>query len=156
VDSPGSPHRLQKVCPEGPRRRSRKPTQEFWGDSTCTKRCVCNAEYRKAVCQWASCRAEEECRVEDGIRGCYPKSHATCAAVGATHYESFDGGKFIFQGTCMYQLAGLCEKSRGLVDFQVLVQNGRQDAERLSSIALVMVKVYEWTLRVLPRSREPR
>ncbi|XP_074710555.1 IgGFc-binding protein [Strix uralensis] len=116
--------------------------EEFWGDSTCTKRCVCDAEYRKAVCQWASCRAEEECRVEDGIRGCYPKSHATCAAVGATHYESFDGGKFIFQGTCMYQLAGLCEKSRGLVDFQVLVQNGRQDAERLSSIALVMVKVY--------------
>uniref|UniRef100_A0A8C8EBB2 VWFD domain-containing protein n=1 Tax=Otus sunia TaxID=257818 RepID=A0A8C8EBB2_9STRI len=116
--------------------------EEFWGDNTCTKRCVCDGEYGKAVCQWATCRAEEECRVEEGIRGCYPKSHATCAAVGATHYQSFDGGKFIFQGTCLYQLAGLCEKNRGLVDFQVLVQNGRQDDERLSSIALVMVKVY--------------
>ncbi|NWQ93779.1 FCGBP protein, partial [Burhinus bistriatus] len=116
--------------------------EEFWGDSTCTKRCVCDAESRKAVCRWASCRTGEECRVEDGIRDCYPKSYGTCAAVGATHYESFDGGRFIFQGSCIYQFTGLCEKSQGLVDFQVLVQNGHQDDKPLSSIALVEVKVY--------------
>lgn len=116
--------------------------EEFWGDSTCTKRCVCDEESRRALCQRASCRAEEECRVEEGIQDCYPKSYGTCAAVGATHYESFDGRRFIFQGTCIYQMAGLCEKSRGLVDFQVLVQNGHQDERPLSSIALVMVKVY--------------
>ncbi|KAF1522257.1 IgGFc-binding protein, partial [Eudyptes sclateri] len=116
--------------------------EEFWGDSTCTKRCVCDAKSRSAICHLASCRAGEECRVEDGIQDCYPKSYGTCAAVGATHYESFDGGKFIFQGTCMYQFTGLCKKSQGLVDFQVLVQNGHQDEKSLSSIALVMVKVY--------------
>ncbi|XP_042653118.1 IgGFc-binding protein-like [Tyto alba] len=116
--------------------------EEFWGDSTCTKRCVCDEDHQRAICQWTSCHAGEECRVEDGIQGCYPKAYGTCAAVGATHYESFDGGKFIFQGTCMYQLAGLCKKRKDLVDFQVLVQNGRHDNERLSSIALVMVKVY--------------
>ncbi|NXY78981.1 FCGBP protein, partial [Glareola pratincola] len=116
--------------------------EEFWGDSTCTKRCVCDAESRRAVCRRASCRAEEECRVEEGIQDCYPKSYGTCAAVGTTHYESFDGGRFIFQGTCIYQMAGLCEKSRGLVDFQVLVQNGHQDDRPLAPIALVMVKVY--------------
>ncbi|NXV53498.1 FCGBP protein, partial [Uria aalge] len=116
--------------------------EEFWGDGTCTKRCVCDAESRRAVCRRASCQAGEECRVEEGIQDCYPKSYGTCAAVGATHYESFDGGRFVFQGTCIYQMAGLCEKSRGLVDFQVLVQNGHQDERPLSSIALVMVKVY--------------
>ncbi|KAF1482670.1 IgGFc-binding protein, partial [Eudyptula minor novaehollandiae] len=116
--------------------------EEFWGDSTCTKRCVCDAKSRSAICHLASCRAGEECRVEDGIQDCYPKSYGTCAAVGATHYESFDGGKFIFQGTCMYQFTGLCRKSQGLVDFQVLVQNGHQDDKSLSSIALVTVKVY--------------
>ncbi|NWI26158.1 FCGBP protein, partial [Sula dactylatra] len=116
--------------------------EEFWGDSTCTKRCVCDETSGKAICQWASCRAGEECRVEDGIQDCYPKSYGTCTAVGATHYESFDGRKFIFQGTCMYQFAGLCKQSQDLVDFQVLVQNGHQDATLLSSIALVMVKVY--------------
>ncbi|NXR05248.1 FCGBP protein, partial [Sagittarius serpentarius] len=116
--------------------------EEFWGDSTCTKRCVCDAKYRRAVCQSASCRAGEECRVEDGIQDCYPKSYGTCTAFSATHYESFDGRKFVFQGTCMYQFTGLCEKRQGLADFQVLVQNGRQDDKSLSSIALVMVKVY--------------
>ncbi|NWY54385.1 FCGBP protein, partial [Chionis minor] len=116
--------------------------EEFWGDSACTKRCVCDGESRRAVCRWAGCRAEEECRVEEGIQGCYPKSYGTCAAVGATHYESFDGARFIFQGSCVYQLAGLCDKSQGLVDFQVLVQNGHRDAKLLSSIALVVVKVY--------------
>lgn len=120
--------------------------EEFWGDSTCTKRCVCDAESRRAVCRSAGCRAEEECRVEDGVQGCYPKRYGTCAATGATHYESFDGGKFIFQGTCMYQFAGLCQKNQGLVDFQVLVQNGRQDKELLASVALVMVKVYGKTI----------
>ncbi|XP_075346839.1 IgGFc-binding protein [Mycteria americana] len=116
--------------------------EEFWGDSTCTKRCVCDTRSWRTVCRRASCGAEEECRVEKGIQDCYPKRYGTCTAVGATHYESFDGRKFIFQGTCMYQLAGLCKKSRGLVDFQVLVQNGHQDDKTLSSIALVMVKVY--------------
>ncbi|NXT93834.1 FCGBP protein, partial [Anhinga rufa] len=115
----------------------------FWGDSSCTKRCVCDETSRKAVCHWTSCRTGEECRVEDGIQDCYPKSYGTCTAVGATHYKSFDGAKFIFQGTCMYQFTGLCKKSQGLVDFQVLVQNGHHDTRLLSSIALVMVKVYD-------------
>ncbi|NXU24505.1 FCGBP protein, partial [Thalassarche chlororhynchos] len=117
--------------------------EEFWGDNTCTKRCICDATSRRAVCRQASCRAGEECRVEEGIQDCYPKSYGTCTAVGTTHYESFDGRKFIFQGTCMYQFAGLCEKSQGLVDFQVLVQNGHQDDEPLFPIALVTVKVYD-------------
>ncbi|NXX13323.1 FCGBP protein, partial [Podargus strigoides] len=116
--------------------------EEFWGDSTCTKRCVCDVESRRVVCQKGGCRAGEECRVEKGIQGCYPESYGTCAAVGTTHYETFDGGKFVFQGTCVYLFTGLCEKNQGLVDFQVLVQNGRHDKELLSSIALVVVKVY--------------
>ncbi|XP_010128119.1 PREDICTED: IgGFc-binding protein-like, partial [Chlamydotis macqueenii] len=120
--------------------------EEFWGDSTCTKRCICDEKSRRAVCQQASCRAGEDCRVEDGIQDCYPKSYGTCSAVGATHYESFDGRRFIFQGTCMYQFAGLCKKTQDLVDFQVLVQNGRQDNTHLSSITLVMVKVYSKTI----------
>ncbi|XP_074936282.1 IgGFc-binding protein-like, partial [Phalacrocorax aristotelis] len=120
--------------------------EAFWGDSTCSKRCVCDETSRKVACRRASCRAGEECRVEDGVQGCYPKSYGTCTAVGATHYTSFDGGKFVFQGTCIYQLAGLCEKTQGLVDFQVLVQNGRQDAALLSAVALVAVKVYDKTV----------
>uniref|UniRef100_A0A8C3PP65 VWFD domain-containing protein n=1 Tax=Calidris pygmaea TaxID=425635 RepID=A0A8C3PP65_9CHAR len=122
--------------------------EEFWGDTTCTKRCVCNGTSQNAVCREDNCQDGEECRVEEGIRGCYPKSHGTCSAVGATHYETFDGGRFVFQGTCIYQMVGLCEKTPGLVDFQVLVQNGRQDEEPPASIALVVVKVYGKTISI--------
>ncbi|PKU28068.1 hypothetical protein llap_21629 [Limosa lapponica baueri] len=92
--------------------------EEFWGDTTCTKRCVCDGTSQKAVCREDNCQDGEECRVEEGIQGCYPKSQGTCTAVGATHYETFDGGRFVFQGTCVYQMVGLCEKTPGLVDFQ--------------------------------------
>uniref|UniRef100_A0A8C9FPX6 VWFD domain-containing protein n=1 Tax=Pavo cristatus TaxID=9049 RepID=A0A8C9FPX6_PAVCR len=95
------------------------PGEEFWGDDGCTKRCICMEENRKVMCHQASCRAKEECGVKDGIRGCYPTSYGVCTAVGSTHYKSFDGGWFTFQGTCLYQLVGLCKSSRGLVDFQV-------------------------------------
>ncbi|NXL68916.1 FCGBP protein, partial [Chordeiles acutipennis] len=118
--------------------------EEFWGDDTCTQRCVCEVGSRRVVCRATSCRAGEECGVKDGVQGCYPKSYGTCTAVGTTHYETFDGQKFIFQGTCLYQLVGLCEKNQDLVDFQVLIQNGHhQGDEVLASIVLVMVKVYE-------------
>ncbi|NWH61356.1 FCGBP protein, partial [Geococcyx californianus] len=120
--------------------------EDFWGDTTCTKRCVCDETTGKATCRRDGCRAGEECRVEEGIRDCYPKGYGTCAATGATHYQTFDGGRFIFQGTCIYQLVGLCQKSQDLEDFQVLVQNGRHDEELLSSIAVVTVKVYGKTI----------
>lgn len=116
--------------------------EEFWGDDGCTKRCVCEKERRKAVCHQASCRAKEECGVKDGIRGCYPTSYGVCTAVGSTHYRSFDGKWFAFQGTCFYQLVGLCKRSAGLVDFQVLVQNGLKDGGSPSFITIVRVKVY--------------
>ncbi|XP_057286893.1 IgGFc-binding protein-like [Pezoporus wallicus] len=123
------------------------PHEVFWGDTNCTKRCRCDPELRRPLCQWSSCRHGEECRVEEGIQDCYPKSYGTCSAVGATHLETFDGESFTFQGSCLYQLAGLCEASQELVDFQVLVQNGHEE-DALSSIALVMVEVYGKTIAV--------
>uniref|UniRef100_A0A8C3MDF9 Uncharacterized protein n=1 Tax=Geospiza parvula TaxID=87175 RepID=A0A8C3MDF9_GEOPR len=94
--------------------------EEFWGDLTCTQRCVCDAKQRQAVCWDSGCGTEEECRVEEEIQDCYPKSFGVCTAVGATHYETFDGKRFIFQGTCVYLLVGLCEDTQNLVGFQVL------------------------------------
>ncbi|XP_068855947.1 IgGFc-binding protein-like isoform X2 [Aphelocoma coerulescens] len=122
--------------------------EEFWGDLTCTQRCVCDTEQRQAVCRDSGCGTEEECRVEKGIQDCYPKIFGVCTAVGATHYETFDGKRFIFQGTCVYLLVGLCEDTQNLVGFQVLVQNGHQRDNLMSSIAVVTVKVYNKTISI--------
>ncbi|KAJ6663498.1 hypothetical protein lerEdw1_009577 [Lerista edwardsae] len=118
------------------------PNAQFWGDSTCTKRCTCDAQSRQVKCQPASCKAGERCALEDGIRNCYPAGYATCSAIGYSHYHTFDGQSFNFQGTCLYKFAGLKEKSRDLVDFQVLVQNSRQGGWSKSLNKLVKVQVY--------------
>lgn len=122
--------------------------EEFWGDLACTQRCVCDAEQRQVVCRDSACGIEEECRVEKGIRDCYPKTSGVCTAVGATHYETFDGKRFIFQGTCTYLLVGLCEDTQNLVGFQVLVQNGHRNDNLMSSIAVVTVQVYNKTITI--------
>ncbi|NXH14497.1 FCGBP protein, partial [Bucco capensis] len=120
--------------------------EDFWGDATCTTRCSCDGEGQGAQCQGSSCQLGEECRVEEGLQGCHPKAYGTCVAFGATHYETFDGQRFIFQGSCVYQMVGLCKKSQELVDFQVLVQNGEQGEDLLASITGVTLKVYNKTI----------
>uniref|UniRef100_A0A8C6Y367 VWFD domain-containing protein n=1 Tax=Naja naja TaxID=35670 RepID=A0A8C6Y367_NAJNA len=99
------------------------PSEEFWGDSTCTKRCACNPQTKKVTCQATKCSQREQCQVKNGIQNCYPVGYGTCSAIGHSHYHSFDGHSFNFQGTCLYRFAGLSQKRQGLVDFQILVQN---------------------------------
>ncbi|XP_048357601.1 IgGFc-binding protein-like [Sphaerodactylus townsendi] len=118
------------------------PKEEFWGDSTCTKRCICDPQTKQVTCQRASCKSGEHCQIQNGIQNCYPTGFGTCAAIGHSHYHTFDGQHFNFQGTCLYQFAGLSKKSQELVDFQVLVQNARQGGGSPSLNKLVKVQVY--------------
>ncbi|XP_053124186.1 IgGFc-binding protein-like isoform X2 [Hemicordylus capensis] len=118
------------------------PNEEFWGDSACTRRCVCDPESKQVKCQATSCKNGEQCRVENGLQDCYPTGYATCSAISYSHYHSFDGQSFNFQGTCLYKFVRLSKKSQDLVDFQVLVQNSRQGGWTMSLNKLVKVQVY--------------
>ncbi|XP_067316856.1 IgGFc-binding protein-like [Anolis sagrei] len=126
------------------------PGEQFWGDSSCTRRCTCDPETKHVICQTRGCRSGEQCRVEDGIQNCYPTSYATCSASRGTHYSSFDGPKFDFQGTCVYQLTGLCEKRRDLVNFQVHVQNDHAIGSSAILPKVVEIRV-EGTVIVISR-----
>ncbi|XP_061452964.1 IgGFc-binding protein-like [Rhineura floridana] len=118
------------------------PGEQFWGDRTCTRRCVCDPQSKQMKCQPASCKDGEQCKVVNGIQNCYPTSYVTCSTAGYSHYHSFDGQSFSFQGTCLYTFAGLSQKRQDLVDFQVLVQHSRHGGWSMSLNKLVKVQVY--------------
>ncbi|KAM9309078.1 IgGFc-binding protein [Pholidichthys leucotaenia] len=119
-----------------------KPGQEFWDDEACGRLCECETTLGMVVCRKASCSAKEKCTVVDGKRACIPISTSTCRASGDPHYRTFDGHKFDFQGSCEYQLVGLCSEQQSLVPFNVTVQNDHRGNRAVSYTKVVKVSIY--------------
>lgn len=118
----------------------------FWDDEACTRLCECDTALGMVKCQEASCSQKEKCTLVDGKRACTPASYSTCTASGDPHYSSFDGRKFDFQGTCEYQLAGLCSKQSRLEPFKVNVQNDHRGSKSVSYTKTVKLTVYGVTI----------
>ncbi|XP_048357606.1 IgGFc-binding protein-like [Sphaerodactylus townsendi] len=76
-----------------------------------------------------------------------PKSRPlTCIGTGDPHYTSFDGRKFDFMGTCIYQMAGVCSKDPALTPFLVTVQNNNRGSKAVSFTKVVTLEVYNMTI----------
>uniref|UniRef100_A0A3Q1FXL3 Fc gamma binding protein n=1 Tax=Acanthochromis polyacanthus TaxID=80966 RepID=A0A3Q1FXL3_9TELE len=125
-----------------------KPGEHFWADEACGRLCECDSTLGMVICREASCSAKEKCTVVDGVRACRPISHATCTASGDPHYRTFDGRKYDFQGTCVYQLVGLCSQQPGLVPFKVTVQNDHRGSKAVSYTRTVKFSIYDITLTI--------
>ncbi|KAJ6663588.1 hypothetical protein lerEdw1_009667 [Lerista edwardsae] len=100
-----------------------KPGEEFWAGEGCELLCRCHASQGTAACHPGGCKASQECTVVHGVRGCHSTHLSTCTASGDYSYSTFDGQRFKFNGTCLYQLAGVCSANSTLVPFNVFVQN---------------------------------
>ncbi|MED6293032.1 hypothetical protein CHARACLAT_006660 [Characodon lateralis] len=135
-----------KTCGCSYQGRYYMPGQQFWADETCGRLCVCNTTLGMVTCREASCSAKEKCTVINGERACRPISYNTCTASGDPHYRTFDGRKYDFQGTCEYQLAGLCSQQAGLVPFNVTVQNDNRGSKAVSYTKTVRISIYGATL----------
>ncbi|XP_069497191.1 IgGFc-binding protein-like [Ambystoma mexicanum] len=95
----------------------------FWDDDKCQTQCTCNPASKKVECRAAQCKPSEKCSTVNGVRGCYPVSYCKCSASADPHYSTCDQLKFDFQGNCAYQFSGLCNKTSGQPDYQVIVHN---------------------------------
>ncbi|KAM6995238.1 LOW QUALITY PROTEIN: IgGFc-binding protein-like [Tautogolabrus adspersus] len=119
-----------------------KPDEEFWGDSQCNEKCVCDPATKQVKCNSVGCQAGEICDVVDGVQDCYPVSFETCTARGDPHFVSFDGRKFDFQGNCVYKLASLCGDTKGLKSFEVTLENNNRGNKRVSYAKVVTLSVF--------------
>lgn len=129
--------------------------ESFFTDQGCKEWCRCDPNSKNMKCQNKGCREGELCQVVDGIRKCAAVSVKTCQATGDPHYKSFDGRRFDFQGTCVYQLAALCSNDPELEPFEVIVQNDNRGSKVVSITKLVEVKVYSLSI-VITRTHKGR
>ncbi|XP_044191762.1 IgGFc-binding protein-like [Thunnus albacares] len=114
----------------------------FFTDNHCTEKCTCNQTTKTVNCKSPGCHKGFECKVANGLSGCHPMAYAECSMTSGPHFETFDGNNYNFQGTCVYQLAGVCSKDPSLQHFEVLVQNDANGKRVSSGAQLVEVKVY--------------
>ncbi|KAM4652254.1 LOW QUALITY PROTEIN: IgGFc-binding protein-like [Discoglossus pictus] len=119
-----------------------QPNQEFWANDKCTILCKCNPILGMVVCEQSACKSSETCSVANGILGCYPGKYTICSAFGTLHYTTFDGKRFDFLGTCIYQLAKVASSDSNLTPFTVSVQNDNRNGKTMSYTREVTVQVY--------------
>ncbi|XP_069497240.1 IgGFc-binding protein-like [Ambystoma mexicanum] len=117
----------------------------------CLQQCKCSGN-GQVSCSNSPCSDQEECKIVDGILGCYPNAFGRCIAAGDPHYLSFDGQKFDFQGTCSYTLAKVCPGVKGLVNFEVVVDNESFGKGDVAVTDKVTIYVYNRTIEIENRS----
>ncbi|XP_044291083.1 IgGFc-binding protein-like isoform X2 [Varanus komodoensis] len=123
-----------------------KAGEEFWADEACHTHCKCDPKSGRTLCLRSSCKDNKKCVMVNGVRGCHVVSYTTCTAFGEPHYTTFDGKKYDFMGTCVYQMVGLCTEHPSLTPFLVSVENNNRGSKAVSYTKVVTLEVYNMTI----------
>ncbi|XP_056153584.1 alpha-tectorin-like [Lampris incognitus] len=100
-------------------------------DRDCGRQCSCR--HGSMTCRSHSCGPLEACGVEDGQRGCSPRSYSTCWVKGPRSYLTFDGRRYQYPGACRLILARVMGESQHphFVVTAEKIPRGQQGFDRL-------------------------
>lgn len=122
-----------------------KPNQS-WYDEQCAVLCKCDPILGTIDCQPTSCKETETCMLVNGVQGCYPTEYSTCTSSGDPHYWTFDGKRYPFMGSCVYQLVKVTSRDSSLIPFTINVVNDHRGNKAVSFTKDVIMEVYNKTI----------
>ncbi|KAM4544548.1 alpha-tectorin isoform 1-T1 [Odontesthes bonariensis] len=117
-----------------------EPKQLFW-NSDCTKRCQCIGR-NLIQCDPRRCKAEEECTLRHGVRGCFARRSQHCVASGGGVFRTFDGASLRLPASCSFVLSTNCHKLPDL-SFQIIANFDKWSTPNLTSISHVYLYINE-------------
>ncbi|XP_055082658.1 alpha-tectorin [Periophthalmus magnuspinnatus] len=117
-----------------------EPKQLFW-NSDCTKRCQCIGR-NLVQCDPRRCKAEEECVLRHGVRGCFARRSQHCVASGGGVFRTFDGASLRLPASCSFVLSTNCHKLPDL-SFQLIANFDKWSTPNLTTISHVYLYINE-------------
>uniref|UniRef100_A0A3Q2CMV0 Tectorin alpha n=1 Tax=Cyprinodon variegatus TaxID=28743 RepID=A0A3Q2CMV0_CYPVA len=117
-----------------------EPKQLFW-NSDCTKRCQCIGR-NLIQCDPRRCKAEEECTLRFGVRGCFARRSQHCVASGGGVFRTFDGASLRLPASCSFVLSTNCHKLPDL-SFQLIANFDKWSTPNLTTISHVYLYINE-------------
>ncbi|XP_047199382.1 alpha-tectorin [Hippoglossus stenolepis] len=122
-----------------------EPKQLFW-NSDCTKRCQCIGR-NLIQCDPRRCKAEEECTLRYGVRGCFARRLQHCVASGGGVFRTFDGASLRLPASCSFVLSTNCHKLPDL-SFQLIANFDKWSTPNLTTISHVYLYINEENILV--------
>ncbi|XP_077341251.1 IgGFc-binding protein-like [Lithobates pipiens] len=107
----------------------------FW-NGDCDNHCTCQGN-NHVSCTGQTCDPEEVCKVQNGIKACFPADIAICHIYGDPHYITFDGKSYHFQGACNYTVVETCGNTS--VYFSITTRNEHRGSLTWTTINSVAV-----------------
>lgn len=117
-----------------------QPKQLFW-NSDCTKRCQCIGR-NLVQCDPRRCKAEEECVLRNGVRGCFARRNQHCVASGGGVFRTFDGASLRLPASCSFVLSTICHKLPEL-SFQLIANFDKWSTPNLTTISHAYLYINE-------------
>ncbi|XP_072769863.1 alpha-tectorin isoform X1 [Nerophis lumbriciformis] len=117
-----------------------EPKQLFW-NADCSKRCRCIGR-NLIQCDPRRCKADEECALRHGVRGCFARRSGQCVASGGGVFKTFDGASLRLAASCSFVLSTNCHKLPD-VSFQLIANFHKGGAPNLTTISHIYLYINE-------------